>query len=70
MVSTDSLSARLYTCGQFCRLFLLASPDPEVPDVLIHRQQWQMRATFLSQNGIPFLLQSLTLGVSYGLRID
>ena len=62
MVSTDSLRARLYTCGQFCRLFLLASPDPEVPDVLIHRQHWQMRATFVKSKWDTFSASKLNFG--------
>ena len=62
MVSTDSLRARLYTCGQFSRLFLLASPDPEVPDGLIHRQQWQMRATFVTSKWNTFSASKLNFG--------
>ena len=64
-------SVRVYTpagCFPDCFYGLVPIPRSQMSSSTDNSGRWGQ--LLLSQNGIPFLLQSLTLGVSYGLRID
>ena len=64
-------SVRVYTPARSfadCFYWLVPIPRSQMSSSTDNSGRWGQ--LLLSQNGIPFLLQSLTLGVSYGLRID